>query len=46
MESLLSKDWSITFKVKEINLHIENTQKELDSQIESIKQRNMVIHPT
>lgn len=35
-----------TPKVKEINLHIENKQKELDSQIESIKQGNMVTHPT
>lgn len=33
-------------KVEEINLHMENKQKKLDSQIESIKQGNMVIHPT
>lgn len=33
-------------KIEEINLHMENKQKELDSQIESIKQGNMVIHPT
>ena len=33
-------------KVEEINLHMENKQKEIDSQIESIKQGNMVIHPT
>lgn len=33
-------------KIEEINLHIENKQKELDSQIESIKKGNMVIHPT
>lgn len=33
-------------KVEEINLYIENKQKKLDSQIESIKKGNMVIHPT
>lgn len=33
-------------KVEEINLYIEIKQKELDSQIESIKKGNMVIHPT